>query len=76
MHEAHFDNDVVQREFIQAASTAQLRKELERRYKRDMAKGARKIIQVRIGRNDQCPCGSGKKFKKCCIGKTKEQPHD
>jgi hypothetical protein len=20
----------------------------------------------RIGRNDQCPCGSGKKFKKCC----------
>lgn len=20
-----------------------------------------------IGRNDQCPCGSGKKFKKCCI---------
>ncbi len=21
---------------------------------------------VRIGRNDRCPCGSGKKFKKCC----------
>jgi len=21
------------------------------------------------GRNDPCPCGSGKKFKKCCIGK-------
>ena len=20
----------------------------------------------RIGRNDPCPCGSGKKFKKCC----------
>ena len=19
------------------------------------------------GRNDKCPCGSGKKFKKCCI---------
>ncbi|MDT1878169.1 hypothetical protein FPK46_29200, partial [Acinetobacter baumannii] len=19
-----------------------------------------------IGRNDPCPCGSGKKFKKCC----------
>ncbi|WP_170855018.1 SEC-C metal-binding domain-containing protein, partial [Xaviernesmea oryzae] len=18
------------------------------------------------GRNDQCPCGSGKKYKKCC----------
>ena len=20
----------------------------------------------KIGRNDACPCGSGKKFKKCC----------
>ncbi|HDK43534.1 MAG TPA: hypothetical protein ENG91_03150 [Desulfobacteraceae bacterium] len=19
-----------------------------------------------VGRNDPCPCGSGKKFKKCC----------
>ena len=23
----------------------------------------------KIGRNDPCPCGSGKKFKKCCIRK-------
>jgi len=21
----------------------------------------------KIGRNDPCPCGSGKKFKKCCL---------
>lgn len=21
-----------------------------------------------IGRNDLCPCGSGKKYKKCCLG--------
>jgi uncharacterized protein YecA (UPF0149 family) len=21
----------------------------------------------RISRNDKCPCGSGKKFKKCCL---------
>jgi preprotein translocase subunit SecA len=21
---------------------------------------------VRIGRNDPCPCGSGKKYKHCC----------
>ena len=24
---------------------------------------------MKIGRNDPCPCGSGKKFKKCCLGK-------
>lgn len=22
----------------------------------------------KIGRNDSCPCGSGKKYKKCCLG--------
>ncbi|ADH85752.1 SEC-C metal-binding domain-containing protein [Desulfurivibrio alkaliphilus] len=24
---------------------------------------------AKIGRNDPCPCGSGKKFKKCCLEK-------
>lgn len=23
---------------------------------------------AKIGRNDPCPCGSGKKFKRCCLG--------
>ena len=23
----------------------------------------------KLGRNELCPCGSGKKFKKCCMGK-------
>ncbi|WP_420810705.1 SEC-C metal-binding domain-containing protein [Desulfovibrio ferrophilus] len=22
----------------------------------------------KIGRNEPCPCGSGKKYKKCCMG--------
>lgn len=25
---------------------------------------------MRVGRNEACPCGSGKKFKSCCEGKT------
>lgn len=25
---------------------------------------------MRVGRNEVCPCGSGKKFKSCCEGKT------
>ena len=24
------------------------------------------IAEAKVGRNDPCPCGSGKKFKKCC----------
>jgi hypothetical protein len=30
-------------------------------FKRDLPK---------VGRNDPCPCGSGKKYKKCCLNKT------
>ncbi len=26
--------------------------------------------EPKIGRNDPCPCGSGKKYKKCCLGNT------
>jgi len=26
-------------------------------------------IMKKPGRNDPCPCGSGKKFKKCCFNK-------
>lgn len=25
----------------------------------------------KIGRNDLCPCGSGKKYKKCCLSSSK-----
>ncbi len=25
------------------------------------------VKHIKIGRNDLCPCGSGKKYKKCCI---------
>jgi uncharacterized protein len=26
-------------------------------------------VSPRAGRNDPCPCGSGRKYKKCCLGK-------
>lgn len=28
----------------------------------------------RVGRNSPCPCGSGKKFKKCCMNKSSGNP--
>ena len=49
-------------------------------YLRDQAKRARRLeaehfggelpfihADAKVGRNDPCPCGSGKKFKKCCL---------
>ncbi len=29
-----------------------------------------------VGRNDPCPCGSGKKFKKCCLDKVEAQQRE
>lgn len=31
-------------------------------------KGTAQRILKKVGRNDPCPCGSGKKYKKCCGG--------
>lgn len=28
-----------------------------------------------VGRNDKCPCGSGKKYKKCCMDKDQQDLH-
>jgi preprotein translocase subunit SecA len=41
----------------------------------DGSQGQRKIEPIRnkgekVGRNDPCPCGSGKKFKNCCMRKS------
>lgn len=29
------------------------------------------MARQKIGRNDPCPCGSGQKFKRCCLGKSR-----
>jgi len=33
------------------------------------ARGGGSKTTVRAGRNDPCPCGSGRKYKHCCLGK-------
>ena len=38
------------------------RKELHKKYK----KSKTIVKEHKVGRNDPCPCGSGKKYKKCC----------
>lgn len=48
--------------------------EIDSVLKDDYSEPAMKEIkskEKKIGRNDPCPCGSGKKYKKCCMGKEK-----
>lgn len=46
---------------------------------RDITAPSRKVAPSRatgprVGRNDPCPCGSGKKYKKCCASRTPDEP--
>jgi hypothetical protein len=48
----------------------QEKRKREDKEKRVIASGAQPYVRQRyIGRNDPCPCKSGKKYKKCCLGK-------
>ena len=37
------------------------RREIRDKWRRD-----KQAVSSKVGRNDPCPCGSGKKYKKCC----------
>ena len=41
----------------------------EKRNLKPLPKKAFEIKKEKVGRNDPCPCGSGKKYKKCCLEK-------
>lgn len=40
--------------------------EEKRREIRDKWRKDKQAVSTKTGRNDPCPCGSGKKYKKCC----------
>jgi preprotein translocase subunit SecA len=66
--------------FLQPVNEEKQAEEMERRQRRQQmllaqqqaaASGGTGNSQVKreapkVGRNDPCPCGSGKKYKKCC----------
>ena len=45
-----------------AVRTAEQRRELTKQYRAEKVF----VAPPTVGRNDPCPCGSGKKYKKCC----------
>lgn len=46
-------------------------KEIVELSRKNKSKGLKSVPKVggKVGRNDPCPCGSGKKYKKCCLKK-------
>lgn len=47
-------------------------KETKRELYLEQKKSGTVIVGKKVGRNDPCPCGSGKKYKKCCMNKEQE----
>lgn len=52
---------------IESAYAKAMSEHLEEEYKR-----LKTLVKtsVKVGRNDTCPCGSGKKYKRCCLNKS------
>ena len=68
-----YDDPEKRRKFLEGPSLEELTKLLlkevagsRERSDRRKAEAERKRLFKNTGRNDPCPCGSGKKFKKCC----------
>jgi hypothetical protein len=45
--------------------------EIAKLSRKNKSKGPKSVSKAgpKVGRNDPCPCGSGKKYKKCCLNK-------
>jgi transposase-like protein len=67
-----------------ASTRAQFLAELEKRCASDSPETLHNFAQSpvqtirreapKVGRNESCPCGSGRKFKICCLGRATPQP--
>ena len=55
------------RPFIAGLTSLQSRRSFERQMPLERSAGNQ--TGPKTGRNDPCPCGSGRKYKKCCLGK-------
>lgn len=59
----------LEREFFTGSRARDLHDAMDKRLREQQADGATLVQRTKIGRNATCPCGSGRKFKKCCIAK-------
>jgi uncharacterized protein YecA (UPF0149 family) len=62
------------REFFGAEDEEAMKKKMTEMHQKALELGVTEVRQVKLGRNSPCPCGSGKKFKKCCMCKVDQGP--
>ena len=60
-------------EYFSAEDTKKLNKKQLKALKKGLSIAETiKMTARKTGRNQSCPCGSGRKFKKCCIAKANQ----
>lgn len=67
MQSYHDSTGALQREFFTAQRDADVFAAMDERRAQLEREGASGFSRTRIGRNATCPCGSERKFKKCCM---------
>lgn len=60
------------KEYFEAKNESELMEKMDIRLRTLQHQGHKLKNRQKIERNQPCPCGSGKKFKKCCIDKLNE----
>ena len=67
----YYKSDSVEKKIFSSASVLYASKIFEEMMKvvtkKEEAKETQDIDFSNVGRNDKCPCGSGKKYKACCM---------
>lgn len=67
MHEEKYADGQIKRTVVYANSDLEMNRKLAKLHETALKNGAVEVTQRKIGRNEQCPCKSGKKFKNCCL---------
>lgn len=67
MQEVSYPNGLTVREYFTGHRKRDILDAMDQRLAEQKAEGASLVRRTKIGRNASCPCGSGRKFKKCCI---------
>lgn len=71
MQEARYPDGRVERQFFHGPDDEAIQRKLIEAQMEALRNGATEVRQRPVGRNELCPCGSGMKFKKCCLDKAK-----
>lgn len=69
-YEKHYEKvieNLIEEAFVpESERAANMLAQLEADMDSKGSRSPKKNTDVKVGRNDPCPCGSGKKYKRCC----------